>query len=209
MVRLGGVGTAPGWGGGGLISSPTAVLVVAAAGAYLECIVGAFVIAAVGAGGSVGAGGRAPGCGAGYGEMPVGGGAAVVLASCPFRCEGASGASVVLGVAPPALAALTGLCVKIGMGGIVSRVLNSAPSYVHWGELMSRKRMWWRPSSNTRATSGRLLPTILRARETIPWRMARSQTINGFEAKFGLRSRAVKAKDAFLVQQRRLARVIP
>lgn len=81
FVRLGGVGAAPGCGGGGLISSPDAALDVTTAGAYLACTVAVCAAVAVGVGVSVGPGGRAPGCGAGYVDVPLGGGAVVVVAS--------------------------------------------------------------------------------------------------------------------------------
>ena len=119
FVRLGGVGTAPGWGGGGLISPPRAALDVTAAGAYLACTVVVCAAAGFKDGASVGPGSRAPGRGAGYVDVPVGGGAAVVVASCPFGAERALGSSAVFGVAPSPFAALMGLCVKMGMGGIV------------------------------------------------------------------------------------------
>lgn len=63
-VRPGGVGTAPGCGGGEL-PSPGAVPAVVSAGVYLEDTVLTCVAVTVGVNASVGAAGLAPGCGAG------------------------------------------------------------------------------------------------------------------------------------------------
>lgn len=126
FVRLGGVGAAPGWGPGGLIPFPVTALDVTVADAYLPYTVVVCVVVGARFNASVGPGGRAPGCGAGYVDVPVSGGGTVVVASRPFGAEDALGSSSVFGVAPSAFAALTGLFVKMGMGGIVSETWTSA-----------------------------------------------------------------------------------